>query len=49
MSLDTLVMALDALHTDLGDPKYCPCPLLRKMVAAGLLGKKSGWGFYRYG
>jgi 3-hydroxybutyryl-CoA dehydrogenase len=36
------------MHSGLGDPKYRPCPLLIKMVAAGWLGRKSGRGFYRY-
>jgi 3-hydroxybutyryl-CoA dehydrogenase len=36
------------LHDGLGDPKYRPCPLLRRMVAAGHLGRKSGQGFYKY-
>jgi 3-hydroxybutyryl-CoA dehydrogenase len=37
---------MDVLHRDLGDDKYRACPLLRRMVAAGLLGRKSGRGFY---
>jgi 3-hydroxybutyryl-CoA dehydrogenase len=39
---------MEVLHSGLGDPKYRPCPLLRRMVAAGQLGKKSGQGFYAY-
>jgi 3-hydroxyacyl-CoA dehydrogenase len=39
----------DVLHAGLGDPKYAPCPLLRRHVAAGRLGRKSGRGFYEYG
>jgi 3-hydroxybutyryl-CoA dehydrogenase len=48
IGLDTCLAILEVLHRDLGDPKYRPCPLLRKMVAAGWLGKKSGRGFYAY-
>lgn len=49
IGLDTCVAILEVLHAGLGDPKYRPCPLLRKYVAAGWLGKKSGRGFYTYG
>ncbi len=49
IGLDTCVAILDVLHTGLGDPKYRACPLLRKYVAAGWLGRKSGRGFYTYG
>jgi 3-hydroxybutyryl-CoA dehydrogenase len=49
IGLDTCLAIMEVLHNGLGDPKYRPCPLLRKMVAAGLLGKKSGRGFYQYG
>jgi 3-hydroxybutyryl-CoA dehydrogenase len=48
IGLDTCLAILDVLHSGLGDPKYRPCPLLRKYVAAGWLGKKSGRGFYTY-
>ena len=48
IGLDTCVAILDVLHQGLGDPKYRACPLLRKYVAAGWLGKKSGRGFYSY-
>jgi 3-hydroxybutyryl-CoA dehydrogenase len=48
IGLDTCLAILDVMHDGLGDPKYRPCPLLRKYVAAGWLGKKSGRGFYRY-
>jgi len=48
IGLDTCVAILEVLHSGLGDPKYRPCPLLRKYVAAGWLGKKSGRGFYEY-
>jgi 3-hydroxybutyryl-CoA dehydrogenase len=48
IGLDTCVAILDVLHEGLGDPKYRACPLLKKYVAAGWLGKKSGRGFYSY-
>ncbi len=48
IGLDTCVAILEVLHGGLGDPKYRPCPLLRKYVAAGWLGRKSGRGFYTY-
>ncbi len=48
IGLDTCVAIMDVLHTGLGDPKYAPCPLLRRYVAAGRLGRKSGRGFYEY-
>lgn len=49
IGLDTCLAILNVLHGELGDPKYRPCPLLKQYVAAGLLGKKSGEGFYKYG
>ena len=48
IGLDTCVAILEVMHDGLGDPKYRPCPLLRKYVAAGWLGKKAGRGFYSY-
>jgi len=48
IGLDVCLAILEVLHDGLGDPKYRPCPLLRRMVAAGHLGRKSGQGFYRY-
>jgi 3-hydroxybutyryl-CoA dehydrogenase len=49
IGLDTCVAIMNVLHEGLGDPKYAPCPLLRRYVAAGRLGRKTGRGFYEYG
>jgi 3-hydroxybutyryl-CoA dehydrogenase len=49
IGLDTCLHIMEALHKGFGDPKYRPCPLLRRYVAAGRLGRKSGRGFYEYG
>lgn len=48
IGLDTCLYIMEVLHEGLGDSKYRPCPLLRKYVKAGWLGKKSGRGFYTY-
>jgi 3-hydroxybutyryl-CoA dehydrogenase len=48
IGLDTCLAILEVLHRELGDDKYRPCPLLRKLVAAGWLGRKSGRGFHDY-
>ena len=48
IGLDTCLHIMEVLHEGLGDTKYRPCPLLRRYVAAGRLGRKSGRGFYEY-
>ena len=49
IGLDVCLAILNVLHEELGDPKYRPCPLLKRYVDAGWLGRKSGRGFYEYG
>jgi 3-hydroxybutyryl-CoA dehydrogenase len=49
IGLDTVLAILEVLQEGLGDPKYRPCPLLKKYVDAGYLGRKAGRGFFIYG
>ena len=49
IGLDTILYSIEVLHESFSDSKYRPCPLLQKMVDAGLHGRKSGKGFYDYG
>jgi 3-hydroxybutyryl-CoA dehydrogenase len=48
IGLDVVLSVMEVLHKDMGDDKYRPCPLLRRMVDAGLLGRKTGRGFFQY-
>jgi 3-hydroxybutyryl-CoA dehydrogenase len=48
IGLDTILRSIEVLYESFNDSKYRPCPLLKKMVAAGCFGKKSGKGFYNY-
>ncbi|OPZ77397.1 MAG: putative 3-hydroxybutyryl-CoA dehydrogenase [bacterium ADurb.Bin431] len=49
IGLDTVLAIMSVLHSEMGDDKYRPCPLLRQMVASGRLGRKTGRGFFDYG
>jgi 3-hydroxybutyryl-CoA dehydrogenase len=49
IGLDTVLLSIEVLYDNFRESKYRPCPLLQKMVDAGLFGRKSGQGFYKYG
>ncbi|MCG3219138.1 MAG: 3-hydroxybutyryl-CoA dehydrogenase, partial [Candidatus Heimdallarchaeota archaeon] len=49
IGLDTMLFIIEYLHSEFGEDKYRPCPLLKKMVRSGDLGRKTGQGFYSYG
>ncbi len=48
VGLDVCLNIMEVLYSEYGDPKYRPCPLLRRLVQAGRLGRKTGWGFHKY-
>ena len=48
IGLDTVLLSIEVLYENFKESKYRPCPLLQKMVDAGLYGRKSGQGFYKY-
>jgi 3-hydroxybutyryl-CoA dehydrogenase len=48
IGLDVCLAVMETLHAEFGDSKYRPCPILKKMVRAGFLGRKAGKGFYQY-
>jgi 3-hydroxybutyryl-CoA dehydrogenase len=48
VGIDVLLAIMEVLHSEMGDDKYKPCPLLREMVEKGHLGRKSGQGFFSY-
>jgi len=49
VGVDVVLAIMESLHAEFGDPRYRPAPLLRRMVRAGRLGRKSGRGFFDYG